>query len=708
VLALLALAVLTSSTLDDAIAARVNELQAHGTVVELSTTRRAALSRGLEIVEVHGQIGGVPIEQPIGFALEGGARGRRVLPSMRGLGPVSGPSTPKLTARDAIAIVEALPQPGTRGATEARLVWASTPVGLRLSYIVDPPLDFAALSNAVFRVDATTGRAVKIHDHVTNVAARAYPENPVTTPTPENFELVAIDDPPLVLAGPFVDVVSCIEPTDGTFPGSRLPQCDLARYAVPDAAGDFVDVEPEPSIVVDDGFAETSAYYHADRFLAFMDPFGVEGLHCDQRLGERSTIVVNYRQEPLVPLSNAFYTGDCPVAVLMGDGDDVDHAYDGDLVYHELGHSVVQEMSGYLGAERGLDHAWVHDANAVNEAVADYLSSVVTGDPVMGEATIARDIDTDAACPADLWGEPHDDGLVISGGLWRFHQMFGTDFVPIVLDVLTLIRNDVLFEEFAETLAVLTGLALGPEAEAVVRDEYTERGVFGCERVLPAEASTVLRLLPTLELEPFRPPPLQLVVSVPPGAARATIQYRFAQWDPEPLAANLLWRVGEPVRFDYGGEDGTMVEATYDGAATDQPAEGAVSIDLEPSDETTELFVAFASRSSEDVWATFLDVAFDPAEPSATSTGADETSSSSSGDPSSTTSDAEDTTSGDVETDPAAEPREASDGCGCSTRRSSGLPLVLLLLPLLRPRRVEVTRCVVGRICCALGGRLRS
>lgn len=47
-----------------------------------------------------------------------------------------------------------------------------------------------------------------------------------------------------------------------------------------------------------------------------------------------------------VPLDNAVYIGDGEQAVLLGQGTHADYAYDGDIVYHELGHGVVDALVG--------------------------------------------------------------------------------------------------------------------------------------------------------------------------------------------------------------------------------------------------------------------------------------------------------------------------------------------------------------------------
>src|SRR6185295_19618086 len=63
-------------------------------------------------------------------------------------------------------------------------------------------------------------------------------------------------------------------------------------------------------------------------------------------------------------------------------GDTVNYGLDGDVIYHEYTHGMVQGTAK-LG-EDFFDPNWFESA-ALNEAYADYYSSTFAGDPHSGE-----------------------------------------------------------------------------------------------------------------------------------------------------------------------------------------------------------------------------------------------------------------------------------------------------------------------------------
>ena len=70
--------------------------------------------------------------------------------------------------------------------------------------------------------------------------------------------------------------------------------------------------------------------------------------------------------------------------LFMGQGSNGDFAYDGDVLYHELGHAIVAQV-GALQSGNLLDSTGVNSSpGALNEGYADYFSSAITGDPVVG------------------------------------------------------------------------------------------------------------------------------------------------------------------------------------------------------------------------------------------------------------------------------------------------------------------------------------
>ena len=114
-------------------------------------------------------------------------------------------------------------------------------------------------------------------------------------------------------------------------------------------------------------------------------------------------------------------------ALWFGQGPKRDYAYDGDVVYHEFTHAVV-DATLKLGAWH-IDARGAIDApGAMNEGLADYFSSAITGDPDVGEyaskdfgsaAGVIRTLANDDSCPTALVGEVHFDSTLFSGALWQ-------------------------------------------------------------------------------------------------------------------------------------------------------------------------------------------------------------------------------------------------------------------------------------------------
>ena len=93
---------------------------------------------------------------------------------------------------------------------------------------------------------------------------------------------------------------------------------------------------------------------------------------------------------PYSPLDNAYWTGECDPedgpTMLFGQGTDVDFAYDGDVIYHELGHGMVAHLTpAGLNQPAMRDDGYLRDARALNEGFADYFAIMVTDDPYLAE-----------------------------------------------------------------------------------------------------------------------------------------------------------------------------------------------------------------------------------------------------------------------------------------------------------------------------------
>jgi hypothetical protein len=569
--------------------------------LSLRSTHRPTLSRvGLMVETVYGSHCGVPVATPIARALVDLEDAGRVL-LLGTLDPVKLPacSPPRLTPQTALTAVSNTGLPGSAGAATAQARWIHTGETLRLVWRVDPPPDLSVPTNPVFLVDDVTGDASVAVDRVRTVKVRAWPTNPIATPQTVVADLLAIDPNPAHLEGPWFAAANCIEPNSGE------GWCYRERNAVPDVNGDFVYPEPdldgpeEPQ----DSFAEASAYYHLDKFFAWIQGFGFQGTSCHLD-GELVEIVVNRRHYDAgnwEGWDNAAFTGSCDASTLMMGQGERDFAYDGDIIYHELTHAVIETLAGEdIGVEQRRDEALVFDSTGIEEGVADFMAAAFTDDPLVAEYAFpsgGRGLDNDFLCPRDLTGESHADGQIIGGALWEAYAQYGDAFIPVVLDALAMLDDDASFEDLAIVVASLTAASLGADASDEVNGIFEARGVLDCLRVVPFEDQGaggvhedlgVPRLLrirsPRMGnvYQPAPPPPIQWRIAMPEDSDTATITFEYVSYldIPQPLALGI--KTDGPIFYDYV-IDGTAVEVMADTTEVFYDAEdGEVSLTADP------------------------------------------------------------------------------------------------------------------------------
>lgn len=264
------------------------------------------------------------------------------------------------------------------------------------------------------------------HARTFDARGRVYEPNVVRAPSPVEVELVGLVSS-TALDGETVRVRSCAPSGGG---------CNLVRRAAPDVAGDYLFTPDDASFV--DPFAEVSAYAHGSRMFGyFAERFDYVWECCGDPIA--LDITTNYAVRSGEGLDNAFYTAtECAPRrcgeVSLGQGLTRDFAYDADIVRHEIVHALVDDLTANVGYSFDEEGAGFEPA-AVNEALADYFSSTVGGDPEVAESLAGigevpdpralRVVDGSITCPEGLTGEPHDDGRVLAGVLWLIRESLG-------------------------------------------------------------------------------------------------------------------------------------------------------------------------------------------------------------------------------------------------------------------------------------------
>ena len=200
----------------------------------------------------------------------------------------------------------------------------------------------------------------------------------------------------------------------------------------------------------DDRFGEVNAYHATDRFSAWLTALdaGVSLPPIDIY-----TNVGNSDQ-------GFFLGGGARYAIELGQGPAVDWAYEGDVIFHELGHGVVQRSAGFGFYSLG-PYGLEGEGGSLNEGAADCVALALSGDPVLGEFIGAyqqdagnllnpylrrmdgrftchgRDGNLDGGDPG-RFGEIHDDGRILGSFFWALHT--GTQTVGQYAAAAALVR----------------------------------------------------------------------------------------------------------------------------------------------------------------------------------------------------------------------------------------------------------------------------
>jgi MYXO-CTERM domain-containing protein len=469
----------------------------------------------------------------------------------------------------------------------AVLAWE---VQLPLTFVPEP-------SRRRLWVSAMTGRVLDETDEVRSSRAHVFAANPSATPEPIEVELDGLDvhGPGLPLDGDRLRTLNC----SATQPAEVLEwwnegQCYPVALAKSDKDGDFF--VPLPNIVyVDDNidpedlYAEVSMYYHGARFLDELAQRGLTEFSC-----ETSTLLANHRglapdgDLDFTPVNNAYYTNQCDPergpTMIFGQGSEVDFGYDGDVVYHELGHGVVALVAPEgLTRTRLRPDASVFDAGGVNEALADYFSAMITGNPHLGNYVgrfwsgtsrpWVRTAENQKTCPRDTIGQVHNDGEPMMAALWATRLRVGRALDAIVLQALARMPGDATLEEASHALievskeSVKQGAIDETDHDVLVR-ALESRGLLDCPRVITdpddvAAGRTMWLRQRTVAVRPFYPGPMQLRYEVPPGQRELWVSFRLRpRGSSDPVSARVLVK-----RSDHS------VEFEYDLVAVDDPGD---------------------------------------------------------------------------------------------------------------------------------------
>jgi MYXO-CTERM domain-containing protein len=579
-------------------------------------------------------------------------------------------TTPTVDAAGAAKEAARFSPIGARPDEAHLVVWASRGGPARLAWVVLPAVPEGVALAPRIVVDAETGQVIEARDLVTFATARVYRHNPVSTPVLEDREL-ALDPTEGLLANDFLVANNCIDRKTikaVSFFGfnQNIRVCDLEQSAVADENDHFAyepDDAPGSEGSKSDAYSELSIFYHSAKAYAFFRELQGEpeaqvvvdkplrliaNLQLPPGVSSGSFATAADPDKPLDPFSNAFFSpkggglgslfnqlyGFDSGALWFGQGPQRDYAYDGDVVYHEFGHAVVDHTLK-LGVWT-LDARGAIDApGAMNEALSDYFSSAITGDPRVGEYasqdlmqspnSVIRDLDNDARCPTSLIGQVHHDSLVFSGPLWQARESLPEgDRRKLDAALYKAMRTnagspDLTFGELG-ALFLATLETDFPAGKVALEKALTERGILPtCERILPFRGAPVTAPktqiggfvapgTPTVGVTGLAPGVVQIEAPLPAGSTHVVVTFGSRSsgggggsqfgGETKPYTPVVVAKFGEAITWTRvrgaAKHDGELEVVAADAAG------GRAAAELEVPPGATSVFVQIANAGEDD------------------------------------------------------------------------------------------------------------
>ncbi|MEO5728083.1 MAG: MYXO-CTERM sorting domain-containing protein [Byssovorax sp.] len=437
--------------------------------------------------------------------------------------------TPAIGATDAAAAAT-LATGLTMDPTRAILMLWPTADGAKLVWGIDATAILGLPYQPVVIVDAQTGEVILKYNAITSVnGAKVYPSNPLKSPGLINVTL-PVGAADTTLQNELIVSRNCIDTHEAvSVMGLQIHSCKLLQTAKPDPNGDYViavagDKDPE------DSFSEVSMFYHTNRIYDFFRGFGptldvnpgsplpaISNLRLPQGLATFDLAKLQDKNLPLDPFQNAFFSPANPLfqaafevngnAMWFGQGPLKDYSYDGDVIYHEFTHAVVNVTLNLAQTPHMDEFGTSYSPGGMNEGLADYFSSALTGDPDVGEyatqdfapgAPFIRSLANPDTCPSAVGGEVHQDATMFSGALWDTRKTLAVDQQAELDKAVFSAMNksatgDLGYEDFAKLiLNAVTSSPLGAAGAQKLSDAFTARGLLPrCSRLLEYKGTTL-------------------------------------------------------------------------------------------------------------------------------------------------------------------------------------------------------------------------
>ena len=412
--------------------------------------------------------------------------------------------------------------------------------GYRLAYRVRfRPM--SPVDGRFYYVDATSGKILRTGNlikYATN-KAKVFEKNPVSTPDPIEVDLLWVGDDAEGYLSAAADekglrkVVAANCPDEGEifeYYNYQIPRCTVKQIANKGENGSFIYEDwtngLNYKLDTDDVYPEIALYYHITKIYDYLAGLGLkEYTELPNHAGSKPIVgIANFqmmsysgRNISLQPMDNAFFSKYDPAfaemfygdfeynksdALVFGQGTKADFSYDGDVVYHEFGHGVVDGIADFEYEGWPDEYGFTNEIMGMNEGMADVFSFIITGDPCLAEyvakgtGQMAGAVSLDGQLclrtttnpnkvNEDFNGESHNDGLPLVGAHWEIYEKMlengftRDDFARIFLTAMMSVpHNEIGYKEWGELM--LKAAAESPAS--ALKDDFkqilTDRGYF--------------------------------------------------------------------------------------------------------------------------------------------------------------------------------------------------------------------------------------
>lgn len=392
-----------------------------------------------------------------------------------------------------------------------------------------------------FYVDAMNGRILRTGNLVKFASnkTKVFDENPVSTPDPIEIDLLWVGDDAEGKLSAAADekglrkVVSANCPDEGeTFDyyGYQVPRCTVKQIANKEENESFIYEDWTNGINykldTDDIYPEIALYYHMTKIYDYLAGLGLEeytelpnhrGTNPILGVANFQMMAYSGRNITLQPMDNAFFSkydpsfsemffGDYEYsksdALVFGQGTNADFSYDGDVVYHEFGHGVVDGIANFEYEGWADKYGFSNEIMGMNEGMADVFSFIITEDPCLAEyvakgvgrnggaisldgTLCLRTTTNENLVNEDFNGEAHNDGLPLVGAHWEIYKKMlengftKDDFARVFLTALMSVpHNEIGYKAWGELMVKAVSESVAAELKDDVEKILEDRGYF--------------------------------------------------------------------------------------------------------------------------------------------------------------------------------------------------------------------------------------